>query len=70
MINTLIDKNYLTKEILNEISVLAKKEMEEILEKAGYNVFEIKNITLSNRVKRYFGYDIPYSEKEKEKLNK
>jgi len=64
IINSLMDKNYLTKEILSEISILAKKEMEERLRNHGYQVFEIKNITLSNKVKRYFGHDIPYSEKE------
>tara|TARA_R110002020_G_scaffold190644_1_gene390217 strand:+ start:7063 stop:8283 length:1221 start_codon:yes stop_codon:yes gene_type:complete len=66
IISSLMDKKYLTKEILEEIMPLVKKE---ILEQNDFrNIFKINTITVSNEVKRYFGVDVELSKEELKQL--
>lgn len=67
IITSLMDKKYLTKEILEEIMPLVKKEMLE--QNEFRNVFKINTITVSNEVKRYFGVDVPMTKEELAEIN-
>jgi len=67
IINSLMAKKYLTKEILEEIMPLVKTEIKSDISNY-HSVFKVNTITVSNQVKRYFGVNIPLSKKELEDL--
>lgn len=67
IVKCLMDKKYLTADILNELMPLVKDEMyKEACN--SHSIFKVNTITVSNDVKRYFGVDVPFSENELKKI--